>query len=421
MDQTVKLHIVPAGDAAADAAHADTRPMPQAQVHAAAVARLLKEVKKLRHNEAILATDQLADIERETQELAELNAKAEQRIQSIANAHIEDERALFAERNSRAIAEARVRVALRQRIAEEQRLQQLAQKHAELEAEAARLAQRRGDTEAEAIDRDLARCHAEKNLAASAKRKLELASAAAAIAEANLHLEREAMQSAQERLAAEKREHDALAKKLEFEQRSAHESMQRAKAEALLALEAKRRADADAAAAASLAERIAAEHEAAELAKQQASAEANLALASTARRDERRVRLQAVADLQGAEKWAQGDASAINPANEELEPGLHAPRGTLPAPHGSLPPFGRRSVRGRHALAFGVIALTTAMAVSLLIWYKDASEFHALVNAAGSTRAAATPISAMRDSARLEQIESGLPGMKMSDRLSESP
>jgi hypothetical protein len=422
MPQSAKLHIVAAGASTAPMSAPDAEPssLQQAQVHAAAVARLLQEVEKLRHTEAKLATDQLAAIERETREIAELNAKAEERVQAIANAHIEDDRVFLAERNSRAVAEARARVLVRQRIAEERRLKSLAEECAMVVAEAARLALQRGDAEATAIRRESERRDAEQNLAAAALRRLELNSAAAAVAEANLRVEREALEASRERLAAEKREHDALAKKLEFDKCAAHEALQLANTEAKLAVQAKRRADADAAAAASLAARIAAEHEAAELAQQQAVAEAELASASTARRDERRARMEAVASR------VQAEVDHADAANEEQQVADdHEAAGQKSV---AEPAYARSAMqRGwggrlrRLGLGFSAIAVTASLSVPLYFWHQDVEQIAGRVSVASNVRGVIAPISLASNPETFEQLESGLPGMKMSERLSGTP
>jgi hypothetical protein len=433
MSQPAKLHVVPSGAPGTGSSYSGTQlsatrlmrlprlPLPsssqadssdEAQMHAAAVARLVLESERLRNTEARLSTDLLAAVERETMEIAELNAKAEQRVQAIANARIEDSRILQTETNSRAIAEARARVVLQQRIAEERRLQQLAQMRATAEAAAARLAAQRADAEAAAVKQENERRDAEQNAVVLAQQRLASNSATAAVAEANLRLEREALESASARLAAEKREHDAHAKKVEHDQRAAQEALRRAKLEAELAVEAKRRADADTAASTSIAARIAAEHEAAELAQQQAAAEAALALASVARRDARQSQVESIvsrspiiearAGAGNLPEWAAGECVVA-----EVR---HIPRSA----HVDWEQTESEARRGRRTyLGWSMLAVAT-VAVILALALPQAFRNQRIEDSQGVNAAT----SATADLAGASQAESGLPGMKMSDRLS---
>jgi hypothetical protein len=292
----------------------------QARLHADAIARLQLEAQTLRHTEAILATDTLAAVERETMEIAKLNAKAEQRVRAITTARVEDARKLQLEINSRTVAEARARVLLRQRIAEEQRLLQAAQVRAEAEAEANGLATQRGDVEAAAAMRESERADAERNATVFARRRLTLNTEAAAVAGANAALEREALETSQRRHAAEEHKRNMLARRVDLEQRAAQQALHRARLEAELAIEAKRRADADMVLSESIAARVAAEREAAEAAQRQAAAEAALAHASSALRDARRAEVKEI--LRRSEAAAERTHAANQEqwaTNEELD------------------------------------------------------------------------------------------------------
>jgi hypothetical protein len=396
----------------------------QARLHADAMARLQLETQTLRHTEAILATDSLAAVERETREIAELNAKAEQRVQTIATARVEDARKLQLEINSRAVAEARARVIIRQRIAEEQRLHEAAQERAEAEAEANRLASQRSGMEAAAAERENERANAERNATVYAQRRLTFNTEAAAVAEANAAVEREALETTQRRHAAEERKRGMLARKIDLEQLATQQALRRAKLEAELAVEAKRRADADMLLSENVAARVAAEREAAELAQQQAAAEAALALVAAGHRDARRAEAEAMArrteaaaqhmNAANQEQWAAGEELAGEGGNS-----LAGNAGTGDAPEFSITwhaePVVRRERRYyfRWAMAgVGAIALVIALAVPQTYRHEVTGQIADRIGFGQNQRGVdLTP----------EETESSLQGLRMTDQLSSLP